>query len=191
MLGPTTVKRWTYASSKLYGEQYIIANHEEYRLEYTIMRFFGSYGPNQNTSWWGGPQAVFIQNVLEGKPIELHGDGKQTRTFTYVDDTVQGIIKCITEKASSNEIFNVAAQPTEEITIAGLAELIIELMVPENKPAIKYIPYSAFGKYEDPVRRVPDITKIIGALGFHPQFTLREGLKRTIAWQRSLYALAQ
>src|SRR5436190_9202132 len=63
-LGKTTVKRWSYAISKIYGEQYIIANSDEYNLEYTIMRFFGSYGPNQNLTWWGGPQSVFIANAL-------------------------------------------------------------------------------------------------------------------------------
>lgn len=150
VMGPTTVKRWAYAISKIYSEQFIIANHEAFGLQYTIMRFFGSYGPNQNKTWWGGPQSVFIQNIIEGKPLEVHGDGLQTRTFTYVDDTVQGIMKCIFHPSSTNEIFNIANFPEEEIAIKDLAALIWKLMKgDESEPMITLIPYSSFGKYED------------------------------------------
>jgi UDP-glucose 4-epimerase len=184
VMGPTTVKRWAYALSKMYGEQYIIANNAQYNMNYTIMRFFGSYGPNQNTTWWGGPQSVFIQNIIEGKPLELHGDGLQTRTFTYVDDTVQGIMKCIFHENANNDVFNVANEPTEEVTIKALAELIVDLMKDRYKTVeIKCIPYSTFGKYEDVARRVPDITKIKEKLGYVPKFTLRDGLKLAIDWQ--------
>lgn len=188
VLGPPSVKRWAYASSKLVGEQLIIANHDEFDLEYTIMRFFGSYGPNQNVTWWGGPQSVFIQNILEGKAIEIHGDGHQTRTFTYIDDTVQGIVKCIFEKKSKNNLFNIASNPDEEISIRDLGLKIWKLMK-ENESNInfRYIPYSNFGKYEDVLRRVPDITKIKAELGYKPTFTLEEGLKITIEWQKNLF----
>ncbi|HTA81411.1 MAG TPA: NAD(P)-dependent oxidoreductase [Bacteroidia bacterium] len=184
VMGPTTIKRWAYALSKIYGEQYIIANNAQYNMDYTIMRFFGSYGPNQNTTWWGGPQSVFIQNIIEGKPIELHGDGLQTRTFTYVDDTVQGIMKCIFHENAKNDIFNIANEPKEEVTIKALAELICNLMRDRYKsPEVKCIPYSTFGKYEDVARRVPDITKIKEKLQYVPKFPLEEGLKKAIDWQ--------
>ena len=188
VLGSSKVKRWAYASSKLMGEQLIIANHDEFDLEYTIMRFFGSYGPNQNTTWWGGPQAIFIQNILEGKSIEIHGDGMQTRTFTYVEDTIQGIIKCMFEEKSSNDIFNIASNPEEEITIKDLGYMIWNMMKNDSiKPDIKFIPYSSFGNYEDVMRRVPDISKIKSLLGYSPKFNLTEGLERTIAWQVDLF----
>jgi len=188
VLGPTPVKRWAYASSKLIGEHLIIANHDEYDMEYSIMRFFGSYGPNQNITWWGGPQAIFIQNILEGKPIEIHGDGSQTRTFTYVDDTVQGIIKCIFEEKSKNEIFNIASNPDEEICIKDLGYKIWYLMNgQESVPDMRFVPYSNFGKYEDVLRRVPDITKIKTYLGYKPVYNLQEGLKKTIEWQKNLF----
>ncbi|MEM0995951.1 MAG: NAD-dependent epimerase/dehydratase family protein [Bacteroidota bacterium] len=187
VLGPTTVKRWAYATSKIYSEQYIIANHDEHGLEYTIMRFFGSYGPNQNLTWWGGPQSVFIQNTLEGKMIDLHGDGQQTRTFTFVEDTVQGVMKCIFHPNSRNEIFNIANHPDEEVTIRDLAFLIHELMLgKDTEPNVRFIPYETFGKYEDVRRRVPDISKAMNMLDFNPQYSLREGLKRTIEWQRAI-----
>jgi UDP-glucose 4-epimerase len=187
VLGPTTVKRWAYASSKLVGEQLIMANHDEYGLEYTIMRFFGSYGPNQNTTWWGGPQAVFIQNILEGKSIEIHGDGTQTRTFTFIDDLVQGIVKCLFEEKSKNNIFNIASDKESEICIKDLGTTIWYLMNElESVPDIKFIPYATFGNYEDVLRRVADLTKIKTLLGYKPAFTLEEGLKITIEWQKEL-----
>jgi UDP-glucose 4-epimerase len=187
VMGPPQVKRWAYAISKIYGEQLIIANNQESGLEYCIMRFFGSYGPNQNTTWWGGPQSVFIQNILEGTNIELHGDGLQTRTFTYVDDTVQGIIKCMFHPNSKNELFNIANEPTEEVSIKDLAFLIWDLMKgSKEKPAITMIPYSNFGGYEDVRRRVPSIVKIKEQLGFVPETSLKEGLIKAIKWQSEL-----
>ena len=188
VMGPTNVKRWAYAVSKIYDEHSIICNNEELGLDYTIMRFFGSYGPNQNTTWWGGPQAVFIQNILECKPIEIHGDGLQTRTFTYVNDTVQGVVKCIFEEKAKNEIFNIANEPQEEVTILSLAERIIEMMKEEGfNPTLKMIPYSTFGNYEDVRRRVPDISKLKTMLNFKPVFSLDEGLSITIDWQKKIF----
>ncbi len=187
VLGPTTVKRWAYAISKIYAEQLIMAYNTELDLQYTIMRFFGSYGPNQNLTWWGGPQSVFIAKALKNEPIEIHGDGMQTRTFTFVNDTVQGIEKCMFHPASKNEIFNIAANPDEEITIADLGTMIWKLINGENsEPLINFIPYSSFGNYEDVRRRVPDITKIKNMLGFKPVFSLSAGLSDTIAWQRTV-----
>lgn len=188
VLGSTTVKRWAYASSKLIGEQLIIANHDEFKMEYTIMRFFGSYGPNQNLTWWGGPQSIFVQNILEGKPIEIHGDGSQTRTFTYIDDLTQGIFKCIYEAKARNEIFNIAAEPEEEISIRDLGYKIWHMMKGTDKtPQLVFVPYKTFGKYEDVMRRVPDITKIKNMLGYVPRYSLDEGLRITLAWQTALY----
>lgn len=184
VMGPTNVKRWAYSVSKMYSEHKIIANHDELGLDYTIMRFFGSYGPHQNTTWWGGPQAVFIQNILEGKTIEIHGTGLQTRTFTYIEDTVQGIEKCIFHPESLNDVFNIANEPDEEITIKELGLLIWELMKGDrNNPDMKLIPYETFGKYEDVMRRVPDISKIKTKLGFVPKWKMADGLSKTIEWQ--------
>jgi UDP-glucose 4-epimerase len=183
VLGPPTVKRWAYALSKIYGEQLILANHQDFNLQFTIFRFFGSYGPNQNTTWWGGPQSVFIQNILTGKPLEVHGDGLQTRTFTYVEDTVEGIFYCLKDPRAHNDIFNIAGHPEEEISIAKLAEKIWHLMKgPDITPDITFIPYATFGNYEDVRNRIPSIDKIM-KLGYKPQWTLEKGLQKTIEWQ--------
>lgn len=188
VMGPTTVKRWAYALSKMYGEQYIIANHEEYGLTYTITRFFGSYGPHQNLTWWGGPQSVFIEKAIKNESIEVHGDGLQTRTFTFVDDTVSALVLCIENPKSDNEIFNTGSKPNAEICIKDLAILIWKLINGEDSiPKLNFIPYSQFGKYEDVMRRVPDITKLCTTFNFQPSWDLEDGLKATIEWQKQFY----
>lgn len=185
VMGPTTVKRWAYALSKMYGEQYIIANHDEYDLRYTITRFFGSYGPHQNLTWWGGPQSVFIEKAFKKIPIDIHGDGSQTRTFTYVDDTVNALIACIENEKSDNEIFNTGSKDGGEISIKDLAILIWKLVNgPDAEPVLNYIPYSTFGNYEDVMRRVPDISKLCTMLDFKPKWDLEKGLLEAIKWQK-------
>jgi len=187
VMGSTTVKRWAYALSKMYGEQYIIANHDEYGIDYTITRFFGSYGPHQNLTWWGGPQSVFIEKAFKNEPIDIHGDGSQTRTFTFVEDTVSALVLCVENEKSKNEIFNTGGK-SSEISIKNLATLIWKLVNGENsEPQLNYIPYSTFGNYEDVMRRIPDITKLRTTLNFQPEWDLESGLKVTIDWQKQFY----
>lgn len=185
LLGPTTIKRWAYALSKIYGEHLIIAHNDQYNLNYTICRFFGSYGPNQNLTWWGGPQSVFIGKALNGEPLEIHGDGKQTRTFTYIEDTIEGLKHCIFDEKSTNQIFNIGSNPEAEISITNLARLIWKLIHGENtEPKLNFIPYSDFGRYEDVARRIPDINKMKSTFGFNPSWNLETGLLKTIEWQK-------
>ena len=187
VLGNSTVKRWAYALSKIYGEQYIIANSDEFDLNYTIVRFFGSYGPYHNLTWWGGPQSLFIGKALSNESIQIHGDGLQTRTFTYIEDTVTALIHCIESNKSDKEIFNIASNPDDEISILDLGKLIWQLVNGENSKAkIEFIPYSNFGKYEDVRRRVPCIDKLKEYFNYQPKFSLIEGMKKTIEWQKSV-----
>jgi nucleoside-diphosphate-sugar epimerase len=184
LLGPTTVPRWSYAVSKLFDEHLAIAYNQSYAVPVSILRFFGSYGPRQHLTWWGGPQSVFIGAALRDEPIEIHGDGQQTRSFTYISDLVDGIRRAVHFDTEQVAIFNLGA--TEEITILALAELIHNLCDTGKPIRLKLVPYSSFGKYEDVMRRVPDITRARQLLGFEPQVNLREGLCRTIQWQRTL-----
>lgn len=187
VIGSSKIKRWSYALSKMYGEQFIIANSDEYGMDYTIVRFFGSYGPNQNLTWWGGPQSVFITKAFQNEAIEIHGDGSQTRTFTYIDDTIEALSHCILNEKANGEIFNIATKPEEEINILNLGQLIWKLINGENStPKINFIPYSAFGRYEDVQRRVPNIDKIKKYFNFDPNVSLEEGLKKTIEWQKKI-----
>ncbi|MFA6923985.1 MAG: NAD-dependent epimerase/dehydratase family protein [Bacteroidales bacterium] len=187
LLGPPQIKRWAYALSKIYGEQFIMANNDEYGLPFTIVRFFGSYGPNQNLTWWGGPQSVFINQAFKKEPIEIHGDGKQTRTFTYIDDTIEALAMCVLSEKANGEIFNIATNPDEEIAIVDLAKIIWQLINGEKDiPKLNFIPYSTFGRYEDVPRRVPNIDKIKNILHFEPKIKLKEGLLKTIEWQKKI-----
>jgi UDP-glucose 4-epimerase len=182
VIGHSKVKRWAYATSKLFDEHLCFAYEEKYGLKVCVLRFFGSYGPHQNLTWWGGPQSVFIKAALSNETIEIHGDGKQTRSFTYISDTVDGIIRAVENKRSSGEVFNIGND--KEISILGLARLIWELVRGTEKPKIKFIPYSRFiGNYQDVRRRIPDLVKSGKLLGFRPKVSLQRGLLKTIAWQ--------
>jgi UDP-glucose 4-epimerase len=183
VIGPPTVKRWSYAISKMYDEQLCFAYKDRYSLPVVIMRFFGSYGPNQHIGWWGGPQSVFIDAALKKQAMDIHGDGQQTRSFTYVNDTADGIIRCLENEKATGEVFNIGS--TEEVTILDLADKIWKLVNGAASEAkIRFISYETFGKYEDVRRRVPDITKIKETLGFVPTVPLEVGLIKTINWQR-------
>jgi UDP-glucose 4-epimerase len=186
VLGESGIARWAYATSKLFDEHLCFAYRDQFNVRVAILRYFGGYGMNQHTTWWGGPQSVFIDAILTGRPMEIHGDGKQTRSFTYVDDLVDGTIRAMENDASSGEIFNIG--DTREITILELAELIWCIMKKEGKPPVTFIPYSSFygGKYEDVRRRIPDITKAHDVLGFVPRVSLETGLPIAIDWQTRL-----
>ncbi len=151
-----------------------------------ILRFFGSYGPRQHLSWWGGPQSVFIDCVLEGKPMPVHGDGSQTRSFTYVADAVEGLHQAIVRPQSDGEVINIGS--TDEVTILELARRIHRLSGETGEPQVEFIPYESFtGKgYQDVMRRVPDVGLGERLLGVRARVSLDEGLSRTIAWQRQL-----
>ncbi len=185
VLGPSTVARWSYAVSKLFDEHLTLAYADSYGIDVSIVRIFGSYGPRQNLTWWGGPQSVFIGAILNDEEIPIHGDGKQTRSFTYVSDTVGGIVSVL-ENGASGEIFNIGNN--QEITIVELAQLIHRLSATEKPLRLKFIPYDEIGgrRYEDVRRRVPDTTKACEKLGFKAQVSVEEGLKRTIEWQRRI-----
>jgi UDP-glucose 4-epimerase len=184
VIGPPDVKRWAYAISKMFDEQLLFAYKERHGLDVTLVRFFGGYGPHQHLSWWGGPQSVFINAALLKKPIEIHGDGMQTRTFTYISDHVDGLVKMHESKMALNQLFNLGS--FSEISIVDLAHKIWHMVTGSKDTNIHFIPYESFGKYEDVRRRVPDISKAQELLGYQPRVSLEEGLKTTIDWQKNL-----
>jgi UDP-glucose 4-epimerase len=181
VIGNPEVKRWAYAISKMFEEQLLFGYRDRYGLPIVALRFFGGYGPNQNLTWWGGPQSVFINQALDGEALEVHGDGSQTRSFTYVSDHVDGIIRCVEMSAANNKVFNLGN--TREISIADLANMIWRMVRPNEPPKVHMKPYEAFGKYEDVMRRIPDITRARSLLGFEPKVDLETGLRETIRWQ--------
>jgi UDP-glucose 4-epimerase len=165
----------------MFEEQMLFAYQQRYGIRFVGLRFFGGYGPNQNLTWWGGPQSVFINKALDDEEIEVHGDGQQTRSFTFISDHVDGILRTVEMNATDNMVLNLGN--TREISILALAQLIWRMVRGDEKPKIKLVPYQTFGKYEDVMRRIPDITRARTLLGFEPKVDLEEGLRRTILWQ--------
>jgi UDP-glucose 4-epimerase len=188
VFGPSSVARWAYAVSKLFDEHLAFAYQEAYGLPVTVVRIFGSYGPREHPGWWGGPQAVFIDAVLRDAEIPIHGDGLQTRSFTYVSDTVEGLYAAIREPAANGQIFNLGSP--HEITILDLARTIKRLANTPGDLKLRFIPYESFtGRpYEDVRRRVPDVGKAERLLGVKATVELETGLLRTIEWHRALLA---
>jgi nucleoside-diphosphate-sugar epimerase len=183
VLGPPTSRRWAYATSKLYDEHFALALAEERDLKVSILRLFNAYGPRNHLSWWGGPMVTFVESLLDGEPMEIHGDGHQTRSFTYVTDTVDGILRALVTPEARGEIINVGG--SESITILELAEVVqSELGIPPPLRAT-FIPYEDLpGKYQDVRHRVADPTKARELLGFETKVNLAEGLAATLDWHQ-------
>lgn len=187
VIGSPLVRRWSYAVSKMFEEQALFAFRERYGLQGVALRLFGGYGPRQNMTWWGGPQSVFIAAALKGEAMELHGDGQQTRSFTYVDDMVEGFVRSLDAPDADGRVLNIGID--REITIEGLARLVWGL-VRRDEPRLRLVPLASFGRYEDVRRRIPDNRLAAQVLGYTPAVSLEDGLARTIAWQRDAMSRA-
>ncbi len=185
VLGPPTTRRWAYAASKLYDEHVVLALAEERGLRATILRLFNVYGPNNHLSWWGGPVVTFYEALLRGELVEIHGDGRQTRTFTYVEDTVEAFLRALRSPAARGEVINVGASaPVSILELAGLVQATLGIAQPLRA---RFVPYEALpGRYQDVRHRVPDVSKAQRLLGFSAQVSLEDGLRRSLDWHRSL-----
>jgi UDP-glucose 4-epimerase len=183
--GPPTTRRWAYAVSKLFDEHVCLALAEERGLKVSILRLFGSYGPRNHPSWWGGPQAAFIETLLDGDTIEIHGDGRQIRTFTYVLDTVDGFVRTLRNPAARGEVINIGGnRPTSILELAELVQATLEIPLPLRA---RFVPYSSLpGNYQDVRRRIPDNSKARALLGFEAIVPLEDGLAATAMWHSGL-----
>ena len=175
--GPSSKFRWSYAASKLMDEFMALAYHRTNGLEVVIARLFNTVGPKQ-TGAYGMVIPRLVGQALNGQPLTVYGDGKQTRTFTYVKDVVDALMSLMASLKATGELFNVGG--TEEISIEDLARRIIAMTGSDSK--IEYIPYEvAFEKdFEDMQRRVPGIQKIKDYIGFEPKTDLDGILKSVI-----------
>ena len=183
VLGPPTSVRWSYATSKLFDEHLALRLSEERDLKVTILRLFNAYGPRNHPTWWGGPLSLFFEEMMDGKTIELHGDGRQVRSFTYVSDTVEGFVRSLERPETSGEIINIGAE--EPISIVKLAERVQESLGIAGPLRATLLPFERMpGKYQDVRVRIPDTTKARQLLGFEAQVPLEEGLRRTVEWVR-------
>lgn len=180
--GPTSKFRWSYAASKLMDEFTALAYYRTKGLAVVIARLFNTVGPRQ-TGTYGMVLPRFVSQALKNEPLLVYGDGRQTRTFTYVKDVVQGLMALMDSEQTSGDVFNIGG--TEEITILALAEKIIQAT--GSQSPIKTIPYDqAFEKdFEDMKRRVPGIDKIRNAVGFQPKTDLDTILSQVISYFRN------
>jgi UDP-glucose 4-epimerase len=189
VLGPPTTRRWSYAASKYYDEHLALRMAEEEGLKVTILRFFNAYGVRNHPSWWGGPLSVFFEDLLDGKDMEIHGDGRQTRSFTFVSDTVDGVVRALARPETSGEVINIGND--QPIEIIELAAKVQEAMGIEGPLRVNHVGLEELGgNYQDVRHRVPSLEKAKRLLGFEPKVSLEEGLAKTLAWHLELRAEA-
>jgi len=183
ILGPTAAGRWSYALAKAIDEHLAFIYHSR-GLPTAIVRYFNSYGPRLDPRGYGSVVARFISQALSDKPLTVLDDGRQTRCFTYVDDTVRGTVLAATLPQAKGLAFNIGSD--HETSILELARLIIQLT--DSSSRVRNVSYEeAFGPgFEETRRRVPDVRRAADVLGFEAQVQLEEGLQRTIDWFRQI-----
>jgi UDP-glucose 4-epimerase len=177
VMGPTPKHRWAYACSKAIDEFLALAYWKERKLPVIIVRFFNTVGPRQ-TGRYGMVIPNFVRQGLAGQPITVHGDGTQTRSFGYVGDVVDALLRLVSEPRAVGEVFNVGNN--QEISILELAEKVRALT--GGRSEIVTVPYDQAYEagFEDMPRRVPDLTKIAHLVGYEPKVGLDEILVRVV-----------
>ena len=184
VLGSTTIARWGYSTAKAIDEHLALA-HAEHGLRMSIVRYFNSYGPRLDPRGYGSVVANLMRQAIDNEPLTVHGDGSQTRCFTYVDDTVEGTLRAALDLRGEGKIFNVGND--HETSIIDLATTIIAMT--GSSSAVQHISYEQrFGKgFEDTKRRIPDVQRARTVLDFNAGISLQDGLQRTLAWWRATH----
>jgi UDP-glucose 4-epimerase len=187
LLGPTTINRWAYSISKALDE-HIAIDMARRGHPATIVRYFNTYGPRMHERGDGQVVARFAAQALHGKPITVHGDGEQTRCFTFVEDTARATIAAAESDEAVGDVFNIGSD--HEITINRLAATIRDRL--GSASPIVHVPYvEAYGPhFEDTRRRIPDTRKAKRVFGFEATVGLEDGLARTLRWCREHYGAA-
>lgn len=168
--------RSCYDEAKRLGETICGVYHREFGLDVRIIRIFNTYGPRMDLED-GRVIPNFMKSVLNNQPLTIYGDGTQTRSFCYVDDLVEGIVRMATSDSTKGETVNLGNPG--EFTISQLAEVFEEIEGQEFKRDSRPLPG------DDPTRRQPDISKAKKLLDWEPSIELREGLKKTMEYYRN------
>jgi UDP-glucose 4-epimerase len=181
VLGPTTKGRWSYAASKALDEFLALSYWKEKRLPVIVVRLFNTVGPRQ-TGRYGMVLPNFVKQALNNEPIQVYGNGQQSRCFCDVRDTVEGLVLLMDTERSIGEVVNVGN--TEEITIEGLAQLVKKRT--SSTSPIEFVPYDQAYEpgFEDMMRRVPCVDKLHALTGFRPETSLNEIIDRVTAFFR-------
>ncbi|MDW8294870.1 MAG: SDR family oxidoreductase [Aquificaceae bacterium] len=168
-VGPRSV----YDEAKRFSEALCMAYHREHGLDVRIARIFNTYGPRMRKRD-GRVIPTFIDRALRGKPLPIHGDGSQTRSFCYIEDLVEGLFRLSVAEGLSGQVVNLGNP--EEVTIRELAIKIIK--VTRSTSELEFLP----PRPDDPPRRCPDVSKARKLLQWFPRIPLEEGLERTVKW---------
>ncbi|MDB6058786.1 MAG: NAD-dependent epimerase/dehydratase [Verrucomicrobiales bacterium] len=178
LIGPPKFSRWSYACSKLMDEFLALAFAREREVPVVVARLFNTVGPRQ-TGQYGMVLPRFIASARRGEPLRVYGDGRQTRCFCFVSDTVEALVRLQSTPASRNNVFNVGNP--EEVSIVELAKLVIEIT--NSKSAVEFVPYEqAYAPgFEDMLRRKPVIDRLAEVTGFRPSTPLRKIVELTVA----------
>ena len=170
--------RGCYDEAKRCGEAYVVAYRRQYGLNTRIARIFNTYGPRIR---WDGiyARAVprFISQALSGKHITIFGEGTQTRSFTYITDQIEGLLRLAAKDEAQGSIVNIGND--KETKIIDVAKMILDIT--GSRSGITYQPLPE----DDPLRRRPDISRARNLLGWEPKVELEDGLRRTVEWFRS------
>ncbi len=182
VMGATTFSRWCYAYSKGIDEFLGLAYHRQFGLPVTIVRLFNTVGPRQ-VGMYGMVLPRFVEAALKNQPLQVYGDGTQTRCFCHVSDVVEALVKLSETASAVGQVFNLGTD--EEISINDLATRVIELA--NSKSTIEHVPYEvAYGRqFDDLPRRVPRLDKIRAAIGFRPRFSLEQIIGAVVEHQRA------
>ena len=181
VLGGPSKTRWGYATSKLLDEFLALGYWKEHQAPVVVVRLFNTVGPRQS-SRYGMVLPNFVKWALQGAPITIHGDGSQTRSFTWVGDVVSAMLALVQEPKAVGEVFNIGNGA--EVSILELAERVIAMT--HSDSTLQFVPYAqAFdASFEDMQRRVPDITKIRQYVGYRPKVHLNEIIVRVVEFWR-------
>jgi UDP-glucose 4-epimerase len=182
VLGATVKHRWAYACSKLLDEFLALAYWKERKLPVVIARLFNTVGPRQ-TGQYGMVLPTFVGQAIAGRPLTVFGDGRQSRSFTYVGDVVDALIGLAREPRAVGEVFNIGSR--NEVTIRELAERVKQLA--ESDSVIQYVPYDQAYEagFEDMPRRVPDLSKIGALIGYEPKLGLDDIIRSVVEYARN------
>lgn len=175
--------RSMYDEGKRAAEAYCYSYYHKFKLPIRVSRTFNTYGPRldvEATSQYGRALIKFVHQALSGNQITVYGDGKQSRSFCYITDQIEGLFRLLLTPGIDGEAFNIGNP--KEFTVLELANMIIEIT--KSKSEISMDSPANYNLKDDPRRRLPDISKANRMFGYSPKVSLEDGLKRVVSWMK-------
>ena len=187
VLGSTAINRWCYSTAKAASEHYLYAYQQQKGLVFVTVRFFNVYGPREDDLGTGRVMPVFLNQFFTNDKITVHGDGRQTRSFAYIDDVTKAILAVSFSEKAEGQAFNIGSE--NETSVLELAQIMSQ--VGNFKSEIIFIPHvEVFGpSYEDIPRRCPNASKIKKFVNWETTTSLEDGIKKTIEYYRKKMGL--